>query len=217
MTKIAVFYHLYQREYGDWAALFREQYSLLMKSGLGWKADRVHIGINGDEKLSGFPPNFNIEHNLNIHMEETDTLKSLLKYAEANKDAKILYFHTKGVSRPSPEMTDWRRLMEYFCVEKWRDCVDLLDEHGAVGCNFMDDCYYGFYPHFSGNFWWATAEHIQRLDHSYLDASGDHDSRFMREFWIGSAGQEHLHELHHSGIVWHGAERYPPEKYRDDL
>lgn len=217
MSKIAVFYHLYQREYGDWPALFREQYSLLMNSGLGWKADYVHIGINGDEELSGLPPHFNIEYNENLHMEESDTLKSLLKYAEKNEDAKILYFHTKGISNPTEEMRDWRKMMEYFCIERWEDCVRLLDEHRAVGCNYIDVSMYGLYPHFSGNFWWATSEHIKSLDHSYLDAYGNYDSRFMREFWIGSAGGEHLYEVHHSGIEYHGHYRYPPEKYRDDL
>jgi hypothetical protein len=212
VKKIAAFYHVYQDN--DWMSLFEEQFGLLKSSGLFDIADHVHVGVNGVmlPEISGV----HAEINQNQHMEESDTLKSLLAYANEN-DANILYMHTKGISRPSPEMTDWRRLMEYFCVEKWRECVDLLDDHGAVGCNYLDHCMYGFFPHFSGNFWWATAEHVRRLDHSYLDAFGNYDSRFMREFWIGSAGQEHLHELHHSGIVWHGAECYPPEKYRDDL
>lgn len=201
-----MFYHVYQ--YGDWSLLFDEQFGLLKSSGLFNVADHIHIGING--MMLPQIEKVHAEINPNQHMEESDTLKSLLAYANEN-DAKILYMHTKGVSRPSPEATDWRHMMEYFCIEKWEECVDLLDEHDAVGCNFMDECDYGFYPHFSGNFWWATSRHIRRLDSSYLDA----DLRVMREFWIGSKGNS-FYEIHNSKLDNHNYQRYLPERYRDE-
>lgn len=205
---IAIFYHVYQHD--NWFNLFREQYSKLMLSGLGHKADHVHIGINGNEEIEIPLPNFEIKHNNNPDLEETDTLKSLLAYAEDN-DAKILYMHTKGVSRPSQEVSDWRKMMEYFCIEKWQECVDLLDKHDAVGCNYQDDCYWGFFPHFSGNFWWANSEYIRKLNHSYLDS----DFRYHREFWIGS-GNGDLYEIHNSGLENHNHQRYPEEQYREN-
>lgn len=209
MSRIAVFYHVYQHD--GWLNLFREQQSKLMFSRLGWKADLVHIGINGSEPLTIPLANFKIRKNPNPQNEETDTLKSLLSYAEENPDSKILYLHTKGVTHNTPEVQDWRMMMEYFCVERWEDCVALLDEHDAVGCNFQDHCYYGYFPHFSGNFWWANASHIQSLDHSYLDS----DFRHHREFWIGSNGGD-LYEIHNSGLENHNFERYPEERYRKE-
>ena len=206
--KVAVFYHVYQHE--DWLSLFKDQFGLLKSSGLFDAADHIHLGVNGETSIESSI--VRVEVNPNPLMEESDTLKSLLAYANEN-DAKILYMHTKGISRPSQEMTDWRNMMEYFCIEGWQECIDLLDKHDAVGCNFMDDCHYGFYPHFSGNFWWANSEHIRGLNHSYLDMNDDPESRVFREFWIGSNGGN-FYQLHNSGIKYHGVETYPSEKYR---
>lgn len=220
VSKIAVFYHIYQCD--NWGKLFWEQYSLLMSSGLGWQADLVHIGVNGDQELMMFPsdekntvplPSFEIKQNQNPQLEETDTLLSLSKFAEENKDYKILYMHMKGVTKQDNlEVRDWRNMMEYFCIERWEDCVALLDEHDAVGCNFQDNCYWGFYPHFSGNFWWANAKHIQQLDKSYLESNFRHH----REFWIGSKPNADLYEIHNSGVANHFYERYPKERYRNE-
>ena len=49
MTKIAIFYHVYQ--YGDWENVFKEQIDKLKKSGLFDRADFLYIGVNGEELL----------------------------------------------------------------------------------------------------------------------------------------------------------------------
>lgn len=205
---IGVFYHVFQ--HGRWEDVFREQYAALMFSGLGWKADHVHIGINGSEKIFIPIKNFHIEYNLNLHMEESDTLLSLSRFADQHVNAKILYTHTKGITRyPNTNTDDWRRLMQYFCVERWRECIDLLDDHDALGCNLGVSHDWGPNPHFSGNFWWANASYINRLNSSYLKDS----NRYMREFWIGSGGGD-LYELHKSGVD-HYKEPYHERLYKN--
>jgi len=87
----------------------------------------------------------------------------------------------------------------------------LLNDHDAVGCNLLDDPDNDILrPHFSGNFWWANAEYIAKLDYSYLD----HPNRYAREFWIGTAHGD-LYEMHNSGVN-HYDERYPRDNYAID-
>lgn len=204
--KIIVFYHLYQ--YGPWEAVFNEQYGLLRSSGLFDAADGIFIGINGNQTAQF--PNEKVYSAINEHpeMHEADTLKALAYTASTVPDAKILYIHSKGVSNYNKKSNDWRKMMNHFCIEKWQDCVDLLQDHDAVGCNYLNypdnDI---LKPHFSGNFWWANAEYINKLDMSYLD----HPNRFSREFWIGTAHGD-LHEVHNSGVN-HYEEEYPRELY----
>lgn len=208
-TLIAVFYHVYQSS--GWWDLFREQYSRLLDSGLGWRAELVHVGINGQEKVHIPLSNFRIEQNPNPDREEADTLRSLLSFAETHPESKILYMHTKGVTRNTPQVRDWRLLMEYFCVERWNECVSFLEQYDAVGCNLHDGGDSGYFPHFSGNFWWANANYVCSLDRSYLERP----ERLYREFWVGS-GQGRLGELHNSKVD-HYHQLYPPENYRGAL
>lgn len=204
-TKIAVFYHVYQT--GDWLNLFAEQTQLLTDSGLLEVSEFIHVGINGDSEMPYIDKKYIYFVNENQNLEEGPTLSALANFASNNEDFKILYLHTKGVSQPMPETTDWRRIMEYFCVEKWQDCISKLDTHDAVGCLYMDECYYGFFPHFSGNFWWANASYINRLDHSYLNGG----LRQNREFWIGT-GNGSLFSFHTTGLN-HYAHEYPRHLY----
>jgi hypothetical protein len=103
-------------------------------------------------------------------------------------------------------------MMEYFVIDRWEHALDILGDEGAVGCNLQSDTFMGHHPHFSGGMWWATSEHINALNHSYLDGP----TRWHREFWIGTAGP--LKCLHESGLNTrdrggHYEERYPQERY----
>lgn len=182
LENIAVFYHVYQ--YGDWLDVVQEQVGLLYSSGLYEASSFFHIGVNGSQELPNPGDKFSIHYNPHPWTEETPTLQSLRQFCEQNPEWKVLYFHTKGITQPSKQTNDWRKVMEHFCIERWSDSVEMLDRHDTVGCLFMDDCYYGFYPHYSGNFWWAKSQYVQKLDHSYLNQG----IRQNREFWIGTGG-----------------------------
>lgn len=204
--KIAVFYHIYQ--YGPWEHMFNEQWKLITDSNLLDVANPLHIGINGHIFGNTANPRIRVKFNSNPQMEEADTLKDLAMFASQNPDYKILYIHTKGASNMTKNVNDWRAMMNYFCIEQWRDCVKLLNEHDAVGCNLQDypdnDI---LRPHFSGNFWWANASYINTLDYSWLT----HPNRYAREFWIGT-GHGDLYEIYKSDVN-HYDERYPRELY----
>lgn len=201
---IAVFYHLHQ--YGDWEVFLKEQSALLVDFGLAQASEFVHVGVNGNQ-IPESHSKFRFVQNEEPWTEETPTLAALRDFCASNPDYKVLYMHTKGITQPMQSTHDWRKIMEYFCIEKWQDCLNKLDEHDAVGCLYMDHCYYGFFPHFSGNFWWANASYINRLDNSFL-AGG---IRQNREFWIGS-GNGSLYSFHTTGLN-HYAHEYSPELY----
>lgn len=203
-NRIAVFYHLYQ--YGDWSKLFNEQLQLLINSGLIDACKFVHVGING-EIIPDSHGKLIFNQNPKPWTEEIPTLVSLKDFCLTHPDYKVLYIHTKGITQPMQSTYDWRKIMEYFCIEKWQDCIKKLDEHDAAGCLYMDHCYYGYFPHFSGNFWWANAEYINKLDHSYLMEG----IRQNREFWIGT-GNGSLYSFHTTGLN-HYAHEYPRSLY----
>lgn len=187
--KIAIFYHIAQIGLG--AFIYQSQLHRLYVSGLIKEASYIHFGVNGNQELFNVPQKAVVKRN-KIWKEETETLMSLRDFALDNPDYKILYFHTKGVSKNSIESQSWRLMMEYFVIDRWKECIKYLDEYDCVGQTFKplgptlwsdgsitENTGVGC---FCGNFWWANASYIQTLDHEYLET----DYRFDREFWIGT-------------------------------
>jgi hypothetical protein len=83
----------------------------------------------------------------------------------------IVYLHTKGASH-SPEneyINDWCKICNYFTINLWKLNMILLQYYSCIGINMMS---YPV-PHFSGNNWWATSEHLSNLKEpigeKYLD------------------------------------------------
>ena len=203
--KIAIFYHVGQ--IGDWAPIYQSQVHRLYASGLIQKASHIHFGVNGDQKLFSVPETAVIQNN-NNKKEETDTLISLKTFAEKNIDYKILYFHTKGVSKNTLQTNAWRLFMEYFVIDKWKECVEYLNKYDCCGTDYLKSNKHILskrrseyaprsriqtldgpvkYPgkdttFFSGNFWWANSSYINSLDEKYLNSY----YRLDREIWIGS-------------------------------
>lgn len=188
--KIAIFYHIAQMGLG--AFIYQSQIHRLYTSGLIQAADYIHFGVNGDQELFNVPEKAKIKRNTNWK-EETETLIALKDFAEENPDYKILYFHTKGASKSTLNSQSWRLLMEYFVIDKWQDCVSYLNDYDSVGHCWavLGDTVWSngelttnvnHVGHFPGNFWWANASYIQRLNHQYLNTS----YRLDREFWIGT-------------------------------
>lgn len=188
--KIAIFYHIAQMGLG--AFVYQQQLHRLYTSGLIQEVDYIHFGVNGDKELFNVPSKTIVKRNQNWK-EETETLISLKEFCETNLDYKVLYFHTKGISKGTLIANSWRLMMEYFVIDKWRECIDMLNEYDCIGSNlnYVGDTLWsdgsttkplkGTY-NFTGNFWWANAKHIQTLNNKFLFS----DYRIDRELWIGS-------------------------------
>jgi hypothetical protein len=185
MHKLGIFYHVYPGN--DWEYMFQEQIGSLYLSGLIDVSNHFHIGFNDD--ISLLPDHVQSFAKTNSNQqEETDTLRDLVTWCKENPDANVLYMHTKGVSKKTRYTEDWRHSMEYFCIHNWKQCVEALaNGYEVAGINWQEETSMGYYPHFSGGFWWAKASYVAvNCDEKYFD----HPNRYMREFFIGSGKPE---------------------------
>lgn len=174
-----IFWHIC--EMNNWKKVILDQYDTIVSSGLMNDIDKCYIVFLGHniKNISWFIDKHDklklIDYNKNLHEYERLCLHSLLRWSQKNT-ANVLYIHAKGVSRPNTtnNMTNdniwyWRKMMEYFLIEKYKICLDRLQTYDVVGCNIMDmgnDLKLGkedHKMHFSGNFWWSKTSYIKNL------------------------------------------------------
>lgn len=259
MKKIAVFYHLYIPDTTEsWVWWVEEHMNLLKSTGL---ADNANVflcttlakglvnqmnNFTYDEMVVNYiKENFPFVNVLDVrgtqeepNLFEGQTLKQLWEYCKTF-DGYVLYFHTKGLNSMSTHIpgavSDWRKLMNYFNIEKWEDCVSKLDEgYDACGINFLKEenlnqdtftekqrflC-----NHFAGNFWWSTAKNIRNLPDPFnIDVYCDttymmehlQTYRYAFEIWISrgcKADYSNYYSFHQSK-VHHYFDFYPRERY----
>jgi len=140
--------------------------------------------VGGNKPIQGLPTKTDITyHSSDIWPCERGTLCMLRDFSKMYGDgANILYLHTKGVTKNKPSINCWRLYMEYYCVHKWKTCVEDLKSHDCVG-SLWANAHDNYPSHFYGNVWWANSMYINtKVNHSLLNTH----SRFDREFWIGS-------------------------------
>jgi len=122
---------------------------------------------------------FGNDHELACNLDNPNTVTESVAlkkiYHDCLIDSEITtvgYIHTKGITAVTRFLDtgnyeqyrnyfSWRQLLNWGVIEKWRDCHEMLNEHGfdVVGALLKKSPS----PHFSGNFWWATASHIRQL------------------------------------------------------
>lgn len=176
MNKISVFYHVFQAE--GWEFLYQNQIHRLHASGLHGQIESIKICVSGEKELPYVPKKAEV-----IRNEDSSSEASTLRRAwEFSKNCvgtnNILYMHTKGVYNKSIQTDAWRLYMEYFLIDRWHECLAILKEHPCCGVQFHRNYHF---PHFSGNMWWATSDHIASLNDNQLQ------SRAGCEFWICSS------------------------------
>lgn len=204
MNKIAIFYHIGQLNH--WREVYNDQINLLHQSGLYEVADFIYCGINGDEKLPEPVPSKLIVNYNRDKVLEANTLEAMWNFARINPDFRILYIHTKGVTRIDAlkEVADkWRKYMEYFVVSQWKRCIDELQNYDTVGVQLRDKATY--WPdgkkividanYYDGNFWWVNASYIKTLDTKYLYTNDTPWLRGKSELWIGSGSSPKMQNL----------------------
>jgi len=188
--KIAVFYHIGQLGMG--AFIYQQQIHRLYSSGLMNEASYIHFGVNGNQELFNVPQKVKINYNLKEYWTtEKQTLLSLIDFCKENPNYKVLYFHTKGSSKDSINVQSWRLMMEHFVIDKWKECIEYLDEYDCVGSelNTVGPTLWSDgsltendpIPFYAGNFWWANASYINTIKTRYMDS----DCRLEKERWIG--------------------------------
>jgi hypothetical protein len=225
-NSIFIFYHIYA--IGDWENLVNKQLVRLKNSGVYGSCLAMFVSFIGDEKsvekyyeiIKTYKKIHTIKAD-NINNKEYDILHAIWFLANetfpcrenAGVEARVLYFHTKGVSsgltslEVQNRMNDWRNMMEHFVIDNWSRCFIELDTADVVGCNYRKQDLFGVEcGHFSGNFWWARLSYIYKLS----EPKKDWDVAY-NEFWIGEKDPQ-VKILHESKID-HYKESYSSEKY----
>jgi hypothetical protein len=84
--------------------------------------------------------------------------------------------------------------LEYFTIHNWKDCVTSLNmntrptylfESGLINQD-TGITEWEQNSHYSGNYWWANASYICKLDPNYLYRTDKGWDRYRSEFWIGT-------------------------------
>lgn len=204
MTKpIFIVYHV--AVLGIWEQIVREQLDLLQSTGLGIESEKIFVQITGVANSAQFQnvkylfEGYSFSHKIQFRYYKTldffefPSIKQVQNLAKRYLNAKILYFHTKGVShglqntktengrwnaQQVANLKQWRKFMEYFTIEKWQDCLAVLEHYDCCGTDWLEAGREKA-KHFSGNFWWANASYINRC---HLNEG----SRFNCEFFIGT-------------------------------
>lgn len=221
---------------GAWNVL-EDQINRMAESGLLDAAERVILCTNGlpqsfeavKQTLKEFS-NIEFAHVADNAIKfEYPTLNKLKQDCDATEeDFYICYLHLKGLTKLNdPNVIDWRNYMEYWNIDRWKECVAALDDDcETVGTNFIETPW----PHYSGNFWWSHANYIKRLDplvdpdnlpwgqpSRYINATLDGGNfRYEHEAWVTS-GDPDWYEIDSTpGKTtpgWHFNNLWPEDKY----
>ena len=120
-----------------------------------------------------------------------------------SREDKILYLHTKGISKPGNQnVDDWVFKFHYFLIGKYKDCIEKLESFDTVSTNFWSSCC----NHFSGNMWWVNGDYFLNLPH---EIGNDY---FAPELAFLFLNNPKYYSLHDSNIDHYSCE-YPPVKY----
>jgi hypothetical protein len=184
----------------NWRQLMHEQLLQLVTSGLAKNCSEIWLvtcgaeddGTEAQQLAGSFIPSERLKtHHQTGNQFELPGINKVYELANAG-ECKILYFHSKGVSnqfvdfqgtqvseRKVAGASDWRAFMAHFLIDRWQDCVELLNSNDVVAAFINPD---NNWPH--GNFWWTTSAHAKTC----AKPSGSSD-RWSHEAWLTTKGR----------------------------
>lgn len=175
-----IFYHMFC--VNDSVDRFSRTYRKIVDSNLINHVDNIYVNCVGSSKID-FSNQIKHLQKVRIiignhHKDESETLNLVLESAKKNKSRNTLYLHSKGCYRNYHKNTSefttkavqsWIDCMEYFLIEQYSTCLDLLHSYDNCGINllFGKDQTKGYRycdgSGYSGNFWWARNSYISTL------------------------------------------------------
>lgn len=200
----------------NWEKIVNEQVRTIIDSGLVKECKAIYITLLSPTEINlaetiFLPAPFVVRFQSNdlglyeskiLNLMREDCIKMT---PDESKNVHIWYIHSKGIStkhqnpRTHLKIRDWRRLMEYFVITNWRDCVKTLENgFDTAGINY----HLSPSPHYSGNFWWSTADYIKKLPELPIPCNYKYP-----EFWITRANAK-AHCFFESHVN-HYISRYP--------
>ena len=193
-------YYIYCQN--DWKNIFVDQVNAIFNSKILEKVDRLYLSINYNDisdleyinKYIAGVDKIKISNSYTQNYFEFEALRVVqtlcLKY-----NCNVFYMHTKGagISEANKSfyhnatdlpylltcVASWRKFMESYLLHKADLMLSKLVEYDACGVNLCEEPK----KHFSGNFWWARSEYVNKLPKIDLL---ERTNRWAAEFWIGS-------------------------------
>jgi hypothetical protein len=174
-------------------ALLADQMAALVDSGLADAAEKVFMGVNGDEfdrlAVQSLAPKKAVVMAFPHGQSEIPTMDFMWGWAKENPGWYACYFHMKGVSRPGNAIwMRWRRCMENAVIWNWQTCVETLEGgFDSVGAHWLSHQKYPMIPpsqrYWGGNFYWSTTDFLRTLPRLAKDSVA---ARYEAEVFIGS-------------------------------
>jgi hypothetical protein len=205
-SKIYGFHHICLLNNGK--TIFEEQLETITTSGLYKNTETIFCSILGDGTITLPPKYVVIYQSVDMSCYERKILEYMQQHSTTNIGM-YWYIHTKGVSKYNhinyPNLQDWRVLMEYWLLHKWKECYDKLNDYDVIGINYIVVPS----PHFSGNFWWARSDYVKKnpTNFNYIEY-------LEPEMWICKSNPKLLctydSKLYHN----HFTTPYPSTLYR---
>ncbi len=211
-----------------WKQVLAELVSGIICSGLYEETSFVNVGFLGSNIDYDWARYYLLRwEKFRFLFHESDLLNyewpTLQRLYESRREAKISwYFHTKGVGGYCEIKEAWRSTMLYYLTQKHRLAIGKILDDGfdVSGVTWNRD-------HFSGNFWYANSDYLERLiapcvirenplclarysvPGSLVKFALDEPShRHLCESWIGLENP-HFFELLPKYPIWSTDQRYP--------
>jgi len=213
---IDIVYHI--ATMNNWVDIVSEQLMTLEQSGLGDACDSLTVTVVGPKiqrvrklfkKLSFLDKVTFIHASKDLLQYEFPGIDMVRQIASNKPNTRILYMHSKGVThygKPSEQPVRlWRRYMEYFAFERWKDCIEALETVDICGVDYTLSILGTYF--FAGNVWWSRAAYVSTCQL-------ERNNRFDCESFIGRGIKEPVAKtFHQSGENPKIANLYPYESF----
>lgn len=171
--KLKVYYHSID-SCQNWQNVFCEKLDKIISSNLINNCElhiNCHYNYSSYDNLKSLYPYKNITwHNSSASYLEYEHPTYILMQQHAlenTEDYYALYIHSKGIThigKPTEKkLTYWRWYLDYFNIERWQDCVDILDTKLYDTCGVQRASRSDNLPTFyEGNQCWYTSSFLRQ-------------------------------------------------------
>lgn len=158
-----IFYHLALM--GSGVEIAEEVIDQIIESGLYANIDKMYVSVVGEGKVpfqyhSDFRGQIDIiYHNVPVTAYEYPSMQLIKDFSLCN-DCNLLYLTGLGSTGRTRERENKRNYINYFLINKWKDCLYWLDNgYNCVGVDFRQD------PkrHFTGFQYWTKSSYFRTL------------------------------------------------------
>lgn len=208
-----IFYHCYC--INDYFSRFQSTYQKICDSGLIESVYKIYVVAVGPYR-DLFKTRANAFQKVVCVLgdnsgSESDTLRLLWDKSQ-DEEFNALYIHSKGVTKSgNPHVQSWIEYMEYFCITRYRECIDSLSSYDTCGVNLRKDPML----HYSGNIWWTKSSYIRKRErYDCSKSSSVKDERLYCEFWLLDEISAKAFSLHQNDLDFY-YQSYPHEKYME--